>query len=48
MKIRAFFPPQARKEILKIHTRDWNPKPLDIFLEELAENCVGKYCFEHM
>ncbi|XP_044524933.1 ATPase family AAA domain-containing protein 2 [Gracilinanus agilis] len=33
----------ARKEILKIHTRDWNPKPLDIFLEELAEKCVG-YC----
>ncbi|XP_020012080.1 ATPase family AAA domain-containing protein 2 isoform X3 [Castor canadensis] len=33
----------ARKEILKIHTRDWNPKPLDLFLEELAENCVG-YC----
>ncbi|XP_065751300.1 ATPase family AAA domain-containing protein 2 [Phocoena phocoena] len=33
----------ARKEILKIHTRDWNPKPLDIFLEELAESCVG-YC----
>lgn len=33
----------ARKEILKIHTRDWNPKPLDIFLEELAENSVG-YC----
>lgn len=34
---------EARKEILKIHTRDWNPKPLDLFLEELAENCVG-YC----
>uniref|UniRef100_A0A8C2UNI2 ATPase family AAA domain-containing protein 2 n=1 Tax=Chinchilla lanigera TaxID=34839 RepID=A0A8C2UNI2_CHILA len=33
----------ARKEILKIHTRDWNPRPLDIFLEEVAENCVG-YC----
>ncbi|KAM9094966.1 ATPase family AAA domain-containing protein 2 isoform X2 [Sarcophilus harrisii] len=33
----------ARKEILKIHTRDWNPKPLDMFLEELAEKCVG-YC----
>ncbi|XP_069847457.1 ATPase family AAA domain-containing protein 2 isoform X1 [Dipodomys merriami] len=33
----------ARKEILKIHTRDWNPRPLDMFLEELAENCVG-YC----
>ncbi|KAM4704921.1 ATPase family AAA domain-containing protein 2 [Rhinophrynus dorsalis] len=33
----------ARKEILKIHTRDWNPKPADLFLEELAEKCVG-YC----
>ncbi|XP_040835276.1 ATPase family AAA domain-containing protein 2 isoform X3 [Ochotona curzoniae] len=33
----------ARKEILKIHTRDWHPKPLDTFLDELAENCVG-YC----
>lgn len=33
----------ARKEILKIHTQHWDPKPLDIFLEELAENCVG-YC----
>ncbi|XP_075599496.1 ATPase family AAA domain-containing protein 2 isoform X1 [Balearica regulorum gibbericeps] len=34
---------EARKEIFKIHTRDWTPKPLDIFLEELAEKCVG-YC----
>ncbi|XP_036781419.2 ATPase family AAA domain-containing protein 2 isoform X3 [Manis pentadactyla] len=34
----------ARKEILKIHTRDWNPKPLDIFLEELAENSVDISC----
>ncbi|XP_064363913.1 ATPase family AAA domain-containing protein 2 isoform X4 [Dromaius novaehollandiae] len=34
---------EARKEILKIHTRDWTPKPLDMFLEELAEQCVG-YC----
>nr|XP_048697548.1 ATPase family AAA domain-containing protein 2 isoform X3 [Caretta caretta] len=34
---------EARKEILKIHTRDWIPKPLDAFLEELAEKCVG-YC----
>ncbi|XP_032874974.1 ATPase family AAA domain-containing protein 2 isoform X2 [Amblyraja radiata] len=33
----------ARKEILKIHTRDWNPKPSDAFLQELAEKCVG-YC----
>nr|XP_033789638.1 ATPase family AAA domain-containing protein 2 isoform X2 [Geotrypetes seraphini] len=34
---------EARKEILKIHMRDWNPKPSDIFVEELAEKCVG-YC----
>ncbi|NXW07635.1 ATAD2 protein, partial [Fregetta grallaria] len=34
---------EARKEIFKIHTRDWTPKPLDMFLEELAEKCVG-YC----
>nr|XP_006000856.1 PREDICTED: ATPase family AAA domain-containing protein 2-like [Latimeria chalumnae]XP_014346794.1 PREDICTED: ATPase family AAA domain-containing protein 2-like [Latimeria chalumnae] len=33
----------ARKEILKIHTRAWNPKPSEAFLEELAEKCVG-YC----
>uniref|UniRef100_A0A8C8R5J4 ATPase family AAA domain-containing protein 2 n=1 Tax=Pelusios castaneus TaxID=367368 RepID=A0A8C8R5J4_9SAUR len=34
---------EARKEIIKIHTRDWIPKLLDSFLEELAEKCVG-YC----
>ncbi|KAF4803144.1 ATPase family AAA domain-containing protein 2 [Turdus rufiventris] len=34
---------EARKEIFKIHTRDWNPKPSDNLLEELAEECVG-YC----
>ncbi|XP_072708035.1 ATPase family AAA domain-containing protein 2 isoform X2 [Ciconia boyciana] len=34
---------EARKEIFKIHTRDWTPKPLDMFLEELSEKCVG-YC----
>ncbi|NXK06734.1 ATAD2 protein, partial [Herpetotheres cachinnans] len=34
---------EARVEIFKIHTRDWTPKPLDMFLEELAEQCVG-YC----
>ncbi|NXL48117.1 ATAD2 protein, partial [Podilymbus podiceps] len=34
---------EARKDIFKIHTRDWTPKPLDRFLEELAEKCVG-YC----
>ncbi|XP_023776654.1 ATPase family AAA domain-containing protein 2-like isoform X4 [Cyanistes caeruleus] len=34
---------EARKEIFKIHTRDWNPKPSDNLLEVLAEECVG-YC----
>ncbi|NXO72297.1 ATAD2 protein, partial [Phainopepla nitens] len=34
---------EARKEIFKIHTRDWNPKPSDNLLEELAEECAG-YC----
>uniref|UniRef100_A0A8C9UWU0 ATPase family AAA domain-containing protein 2 n=1 Tax=Spermophilus dauricus TaxID=99837 RepID=A0A8C9UWU0_SPEDA len=33
----------ARKHILQIHTRDWNPKLSDAFLGELAEKCVG-YC----
>ncbi|XP_057689376.1 ATPase family AAA domain-containing protein 2-like isoform X2 [Corythoichthys intestinalis] len=34
---------EARRDILKIHTRDWTP-PLAInFLEELADKCVG-YC----
>ncbi|NWH56373.1 ATD2B protein, partial [Geococcyx californianus] len=34
---------KARKHILQIHTRDWNPKLSDTFLGELAEKCVG-YC----
>ncbi|XP_040204456.1 ATPase family AAA domain-containing protein 2B isoform X1 [Rana temporaria] len=34
---------KARKHILQIHTRDWNPKLSKAFLEELAEKCVG-YC----
>ncbi|XP_066560236.1 ATPase family AAA domain-containing protein 2B isoform X2 [Amia ocellicauda] len=34
---------KARKHILKIHTRDWNPKLKDTFVEELADKCVG-YC----
>ncbi|NXB74022.1 ATAD2 protein, partial [Donacobius atricapilla] len=34
---------EARKEIFKIHTQDWNLKPSDNLLEELAEECVG-YC----
>uniref|UniRef100_A0AAY4CJ79 ATPase family AAA domain-containing protein 2 n=1 Tax=Denticeps clupeoides TaxID=299321 RepID=A0AAY4CJ79_9TELE len=33
----------SRKEILKIHTRQWNPQPSQAFLEELADKCVG-YC----
>ncbi|NXM21918.1 ATAD2 protein, partial [Ploceus nigricollis] len=32
---------EARLEIFKIHTRDWNPKPSDNLLEDLAEKCVG-------
>ncbi|XP_047216913.1 ATPase family AAA domain-containing protein 2-like isoform X3 [Girardinichthys multiradiatus] len=34
---------EARKEIVKIHTRQWTPPPSKAFLEELAEKCVG-YC----
>uniref|UniRef100_A0A803SSF0 ATPase family AAA domain-containing protein 2 n=1 Tax=Anolis carolinensis TaxID=28377 RepID=A0A803SSF0_ANOCA len=34
---------KARKHILQIHTRSWNPRLSDHFLEELAEKCVG-YC----
>ncbi|XP_076006471.1 ATPase family AAA domain-containing protein 2 [Genypterus blacodes] len=34
---------EARKAILKIHTRQWTPPPSDTFLEDLADNCVG-YC----
>ncbi|XP_063055005.1 ATPase family AAA domain-containing protein 2-like isoform X2 [Engraulis encrasicolus] len=33
----------ARRDILKIHTRQWNPQPSDAFLAELADICVG-YC----
>ena len=32
----------ARKQILKIHTKEWNPVPSPAFLGELAEKCVGK------
>ncbi|XP_067468014.1 ATPase family AAA domain-containing protein 2-like isoform X1 [Thunnus thynnus] len=34
---------ESRKEILKIHTRQWKPPPAEDFLDELAERCVG-YC----
>uniref|UniRef100_A0A8C3G328 ATPase family AAA domain-containing protein 2 n=1 Tax=Cyclopterus lumpus TaxID=8103 RepID=A0A8C3G328_CYCLU len=34
---------KARKQILEIHTRDWNPKLAEPFVDELAEKCVG-YC----
>uniref|UniRef100_A0A8D0A507 ATPase family AAA domain-containing protein 2 n=1 Tax=Sander lucioperca TaxID=283035 RepID=A0A8D0A507_SANLU len=34
---------ESRKEILKIHTRPWKPRPSEDFLDELAEKCVG-YC----
>lgn len=39
----AYFLRQARKDILKIHTRQWTPPPSDTFLEELADKCVGMY-----
>ncbi|XP_016095719.1 ATPase family AAA domain-containing protein 2 isoform X3 [Sinocyclocheilus grahami] len=31
---------EARKDILKIHTRQWDPQLSDAFLEELADKCV--------
>ncbi|XP_035412100.1 ATPase family AAA domain-containing protein 2 isoform X2 [Cygnus atratus] len=31
---------EARKEIFKIHTCDWIPKPADKLLDELAEKCI--------
>ncbi|CAL8394639.1 unnamed protein product [Arctogadus glacialis] len=34
---------KARKHILEIQTRDWNPSLADLFVDELAEKCVG-YC----
>lgn len=34
---------KARMHILQIHTRDWNPKLSEPFVDELAEKCVG-YC----
>ncbi|XP_061144051.1 ATPase family AAA domain-containing protein 2-like isoform X1 [Syngnathus typhle] len=34
---------EARRDILKIHTRRWTPPLSDNFLDELADECVG-YC----
>ncbi|CAL8313378.1 unnamed protein product [Lota lota] len=34
---------KARKHILEIQTRDWNPSLAELFVDELAEKCVG-YC----
>ncbi|KAF3849632.1 hypothetical protein F7725_019351 [Dissostichus mawsoni] len=34
---------KARKHILEIHTREWNPKLSKPFIDEIAEKCVG-YC----
>lgn len=33
---------QARSQILKIHTKEWNPKLCDKFMSEVAEKCVGE------
>lgn len=38
---------QARKDILKIHTRQWTPPPSDTFLEELADKCVGMFVYNN-
>ncbi|XP_061676443.1 ATPase family AAA domain-containing protein 2-like isoform X2 [Syngnathoides biaculeatus] len=34
---------EARRDILKIHTKQWTPQLSEHFLEELADKCVG-YC----
>jgi SpoVK/Ycf46/Vps4 family AAA+-type ATPase len=34
---------QARRTILSIHTREWEPKLSQAFINELADYCVG-YC----
>ena len=34
---------EARKSILSIHTKAWNPPPSDHFIDELAHTCHG-YC----
>ncbi|KAL4237041.1 ATPase AAA domain-containing protein 2 [Mactra antiquata] len=34
---------QARSQILKIHTKEWNPRLCDKFVSEVAEKCIG-YC----
>lgn len=33
---------KSRREILKIHTAQWRPRPSQGLLEELADRCVGK------
>lgn len=38
-----YFVQQARRDILKIHTRQWTPPPSETFLDELAEKCVGMF-----
>ena len=38
-----YLSPQARRHILSIHTREWEPKPSQPFINELADYCVG-YC----
>ena len=33
----------ARSQILKINTKEWNPKLSDNFVAEVAQKCVGTY-----
>lgn len=43
LNILLLYNSKARREILKIHTRQWTPPPSEAFLEELAEKCVGMF-----
>ena len=38
---------EARKQILSIHTRAWNPQLAEPFLAELAEKCTGNTLTQH-
>lgn len=36
---------KARRQILSIHTKDWNPKLLPQFINSVADLCVGMTFF---
>lgn len=39
---------QARRQILRIHTKEWNPKLSAPFVSELAEKTVGEFGLFHL